>query len=234
LTDESNTFTNNNIQRNNEDGNNDDDDVIFVESRQSSTAPASENRRIFPPIATSSTLSGIMNRSLANVRARAQPEVFEHWFTRMAQEHGRGANFTTPQLNYQTPAWDMGYRSSNTDFPTFQSPPSTTLAPPQIVPPDPPAEGFTRNPAAGQVVVCPACGDELTQGATEDKQQVWVVKACGHVSYAVIFHCIVVLCTLIKLRLGILWAMYTEQIKEENTTKGQNSSYRSTDFSSRN
>jgi ribosomal protein L37AE/L43A len=31
-------------------------------------------------------------------------------------------------------------------------------------------------------VVCPNCGDELAVGKDEMKQQIWVVKSCGHVS----------------------------------------------------
>jgi hypothetical protein len=31
-------------------------------------------------------------------------------------------------------------------------------------------------------VVCPNCGDELAVGKDEIKQQIWVVKSCGHVS----------------------------------------------------
>ena len=41
--------------------------------------------------------------------------------------------------------------------------------------------GFTRSPAEDEVVVCPSCGDELALGESEEKRQVWIVKACGHV-----------------------------------------------------
>lgn len=54
---------------------------------------------------------------------------------------------------------------------------------PKYEPPAPAVEGFTRNPEEEEVVVCPNCGDELAMGDTEIKQQVWVVKPCGHVSY---------------------------------------------------
>ncbi|PYH87990.1 hypothetical protein BO71DRAFT_404187 [Aspergillus ellipticus CBS 707.79] len=47
-------------------------------------------------------------------------------------------------------------------------------------PPSPPPEGFTRNVAEDDVVVCPNCYSELGIG-NEVKQQIWVVKQCGHV-----------------------------------------------------
>lgn len=53
---------------------------------------------------------------------------------------------------------------------------------PKYEPPQPAEEGFTRNPEEEEVVVCPNCGDELAMGDKDVKQQVWVVKACGHVS----------------------------------------------------
>ncbi|KAK4540983.1 hypothetical protein LTR36_008352 [Oleoguttula mirabilis] len=54
-------------------------------------------------------------------------------------------------------------------------------ASPKYSPPPDAPEGFTRNPAEDEVVVCPNCGDELAMGDDDDvKQQVWVVKGCGH------------------------------------------------------
>ncbi|KAF2486391.1 hypothetical protein BDY17DRAFT_291415 [Neohortaea acidophila] len=56
-----------------------------------------------------------------------------------------------------------------------QRPPSPKYEPP------PPAEaGFTRSPGEDDVLVCPNCGDELAVGAEGAKQEVWVVKGCGH------------------------------------------------------
>jgi hypothetical protein len=47
----------------------------------------------------------------------------------------------------------------------------------------PPAakEGFTRTFAEEDIILCPMCGDELAIGKSDSKQQVWVVKNCGHV-----------------------------------------------------
>ncbi|PYI00666.1 hypothetical protein BO78DRAFT_424276 [Aspergillus sclerotiicarbonarius CBS 121057] len=47
-------------------------------------------------------------------------------------------------------------------------------------PPSPPPEGFTRNIEENDVVICPNCDMELGIG-DEVKQQIWVVKQCGHV-----------------------------------------------------
>ncbi|OOF93098.1 hypothetical protein ASPCADRAFT_8047 [Aspergillus carbonarius ITEM 5010] len=47
-------------------------------------------------------------------------------------------------------------------------------------PPSPPPEGFTRNIEENDVVICPNCDMELGVG-DEVKQQIWVVKQCGHV-----------------------------------------------------
>lgn len=73
-------------------------------------------------------------------------------------------------MNYVDPGFDMGIIGGNR--------PAT----PKYEPPEPPAPGFTRNPAEDEVVVCPNCGDELAIGETEKKQEVWVIKKCGHVS----------------------------------------------------
>ncbi|KAE8356715.1 hypothetical protein BDV28DRAFT_144839 [Aspergillus coremiiformis] len=47
-------------------------------------------------------------------------------------------------------------------------------------PPSPPPEGFTRTVGDDDVVCCPNCDAELGTG-DEVKQQIWVVKQCGHV-----------------------------------------------------
>ena len=72
-------------------------------------------------------------------------------------------------MNFETAAFDLGFG--------MQRPPT-----PKYEPPPPAEDGFTRNPEEEEVVVCPNCGDELAMGDTDLKQQVWVVKGCGHVS----------------------------------------------------
>jgi len=55
---------------------------------------------------------------------------------------------------------------------------------PKYEPPPPAEKGFTRSPEEDEEVVCPNCGDELAVGKEGMKQQIWVVKSCGHVSVA--------------------------------------------------
>ena len=56
-------------------------------------------------------------------------------------------------------------------------------SPPYKAPSAPP-EGFTRKLEEETFVVCPNCGQELGRRDYNDlKRQVWVVKACGHVSF---------------------------------------------------
>lgn len=74
------------------------------------------------------------------------------------------------------------------------------------VPPPPVSEGFTRSPKEDDVIVCPACDEELVVGSEEpaagtltatgkqaakakarsrkdrEEHPFWVVRECGHVS----------------------------------------------------
>ena len=73
-------------------------------------------------------------------------------------------------MDYGMVAFDMG-------LPGGRRPASPKYSPP------PEAEGgFTHSPQEDDVLVCPNCGDELAMGESEEKQRVWVVKTCGHVS----------------------------------------------------
>jgi pre-mRNA-processing factor 19 len=73
-------------------------------------------------------------------------------------------------FTYDAPAFDMGLPGGN-------------RAPsPKYEPPKDAAPGFTRTPGEDEVVVCPNCGDELATGSDEMKQELWVIKVCGHVS----------------------------------------------------
>lgn len=73
-------------------------------------------------------------------------------------------------MDYDMTGFDMGIIGGN-------RPPT-----PKYEPPEPAAPGFTRSPEEDEVVVCPNCGDELAVGTSEKKQEVWVIKKCGHVS----------------------------------------------------
>jgi len=80
-------------------------------------------------------------------------------------------------LNYTQPGFALGGtleiidRSSET--------PQVTQEP--YKGPPPAKEGFTRTFGEDDILVCPMCGDELSTGKDDAKQQVWVIKQCGHV-----------------------------------------------------
>lgn len=128
-------------------------------------------------IARERSFGGIANRisqRLFGVQALRQfqdDETFE-----LLDEDGPPARrlhraFAPPNLDY-----------TNVQFALFPGEPvrRRPATPPYEAPP-PLAEGFTGSPTEDQVVVCPSCGDELATGRTDEKKQVWVVKACGHV-----------------------------------------------------
>ena len=50
--------------------------------------------------------------------------------------------------------------------------------------PSEPRDGFIRTFKEEDIILCPMCGDELAIGKGDVKQQVWVSKACGHVSHS--------------------------------------------------
>ena len=72
-------------------------------------------------------------------------------------------------MDYDMTGFDMGLGGNRPPTPKYSPPPE-------------PQSGFTRSPEEDEVVVCPNCGDELAMGDSDEKQEVWVVKACGHVS----------------------------------------------------
>jgi len=76
--------------------------------------------------------------------------------------------FIPPTLDFDVVGFDMGLDRGETASPAYQAP-------------APAPEGFTRSPKEEDVLVCPNCGDELCTGKGDLKQQVWIVKGCGHV-----------------------------------------------------
>ena len=73
-------------------------------------------------------------------------------------------------MDFGMAAFDMGLgEPARPPTPKYEAPP-------------PPEKGFTRSPGEDEEVVCPNCGDELGVSEEETKAQVWVIKACGHVS----------------------------------------------------
>jgi len=89
--------------------------------------------------------------------------------------HGMGVGpprpVEAPRMDYGAVGWEM-------DPTPVHRPPT-----PQYNPPPEPERGFTRGPKEDEVVVCPNCGDELAIVGSEEKQKIWVVKTCGHVSH---------------------------------------------------
>lgn len=77
------------------------------------------------------------------------------------------------QFDYERPAFHMGPRASE--------PPNLNAEPYKA--PSAAKEGYTRDVEEEEIVLCPYCKDELAAGDSEIKQQVWVIKQCGHVSW---------------------------------------------------
>ena len=88
-------------------------------------------------------------------------------------------DFAELHFDYQQPAFPMDNRESET--------PQVTSEP--YKPPPSAKQGFTRNVEEDEILVCPECGDELASGEGEVKQQVWIIKQCGHVSWEPPLHC---------------------------------------------
>ncbi|KAF2719773.1 PTPLA-domain-containing protein [Polychaeton citri CBS 116435] len=78
--------------------------------------------------------------------------------------------FDLPDFDYQEVGFQLGE-----ELPARHRPPT----PPYQAPP-PPGTGMTRSPQEDEIVVCPNCGDELAVGEDEVKQQVFIIKSCGH------------------------------------------------------
>jgi hypothetical protein len=77
-------------------------------------------------------------------------------------------------FNYETVGFDLGIGDEV---------PQQTM--PKFDPPPPAPKGFTRDPTEEDTIICPNCEEELAVGEDEEKRQVWVVKACGHVSQTI-------------------------------------------------
>ena len=110
-------------------------------------------------------------------RYRPPPERTNHsrlrWLPHPGAMEGGGGPagiIADVMMDYDVTGFDMGMPGGN-------RPPTPKYSPPPDVQP-----GFTRSPGEDDIVVCPNCGDELAIGDSEVKQEVWVIKSCGHVS----------------------------------------------------
>lgn len=137
--------------------------------------------------------------------AAAAPALGNLGGLRMGAMNGQGA--MPIMMNYGMTAFDMGIEERH-------RPPT-----PKYSPPPEPEAGFTRSPLETEVVVCPNCGDELAMGDSDLKQEVWVIKSCGHVCS---IHLLNVLNTSIVLtfNVGVLRRMCSES-KQEGKQEGQ-------------
>lgn len=81
--------------------------------------------------------------------------------------------FQRPRLNYEAQGFELIGAAHSSPPPR----PSSPYKAPRAV-----TGGFTRKVEEDDIVVCPHCGDELGTGNDDLKQQIWVVKQCGHVS----------------------------------------------------
>ncbi|KAF7510299.1 hypothetical protein GJ744_006795 [Endocarpon pusillum] len=80
--------------------------------------------------------------------------------------------FQRPRLNYEAQGFELIGAAHTSPPPRPSSPykaPRTS------------APGFTRKVEEDDIAVCPHCGDELGTGNGDLKQQIWIVKQCGHV-----------------------------------------------------
>lgn len=117
-----------------------------------------------------------MERLFALSRARTTPRPLTSRPRPVLQVGGREVGihigFVAPDLNFGAVGFNLGFE----DEPEAVPPPAPTYNAPAAAP-----EGFTRSPQEKDVLVCPNCDDELCIGGSDQKRQVWLVKACGHV-----------------------------------------------------
>ncbi len=93
-------------------------------------------------------------------------------------------NFQRPRMNYEAQGFELLGAVHSSPPPR----PSSPYKAPRAAGP-----GFARKVEEDDIVVCPHCGDELGMGADDLKQQIWVVKQCGHVSNLCSIFCDVIL-----------------------------------------
>jgi hypothetical protein len=85
----------------------------------------------------------------------------------------RQDDFDVLEFDYQRPAFAMNMDNRESETPQIASTPYKA--------PPPARDGFTRDIEEDKIMICPFCEEELAAGNGEIKQQVWIIKQCGHV-----------------------------------------------------
>lgn len=163
-----------------------EDEVEFV--RENALPESESRRRRNRDIDSVMDLLGTMNGRFTHLRAqvdrfnaqinrtadgfRRAPVIPPRGPPQRAHGHVR-IGFIAPAMDFEMLGFDMG----NHGGARVPEPPPPTYHAPEEAP-----GGFTRSPKETDVLVCPNCDDELCLGDDEVKKQVWLVKACGHVS----------------------------------------------------
>ncbi|KAK3068880.1 hypothetical protein LTR53_013221 [Teratosphaeriaceae sp. CCFEE 6253] len=125
------------------------------------------NRRNGEPHENRFSHSVSPDRLLGDPHDRHAPRPLRRRASPHAAFRAPNMNMMPGMMDYNGTGFDLGYAGAVRPASPYNAP-------------APLPEGFTRNPKDDEVVVCPNCGDELAVSEDEVKQQVWVVKACGH------------------------------------------------------
>ncbi|RVX66905.1 hypothetical protein B0A52_09029 [Exophiala mesophila] len=142
---------------------------------------ASGQPQPLPAMAAFGLLPDFLRQEVTDFAARVS-NVIRDPLRQQSQQRGQqqvrnqpSGNFAI-QMNYEHAAFDLGglemYEGRSETPQANQEP---YKAPPAA------KEGFIRTLDEESVVLCPMCGDELAVGDGAMKQQVWVIKGCGHV-----------------------------------------------------
>jgi hypothetical protein len=143
----------------------DDDDDVEITGQRS--LPGAQARQYFASLNFMPMLQRVTQGRRQGVRARV---VFQGAGPAMTR-------FEAPEMDFRMAAFDVGY-----GFNMMPDEDRAETASPPTIPPSAAPEGFTRSPAEGDELICPNCEEELCKGNSDLKKQVWIVKACGHVS----------------------------------------------------